>query len=211
MHRLLLTLVLVCALPAPSLAAESAQRLLEETTGVVIETLQEERQAIREDPRRAYQLIDDLLMPHVDLPRIARFVLGRHWRTASEEQRARFTEEFRWLLLRTYGSALREYIDEAAEQARAARVSYQPVREGADPLETTVRSTIVTPDGERYVVTYRMHRRDGDWKVYDIVLEGVSLVSSYRSSISSDVAQLGIDGVIGQLEARNRPAREGRE
>jgi phospholipid transport system substrate-binding protein len=204
MYRFALAVLLSAALGAPAWGGQSAQALLEETTGHVIAQLQEQRDAIRQDPQRAHRLIDELLMPHVDLPRIARFVLGPVWREATPAQRERFTQEFRLLLLRTYGNAMREYIDEVADQARTARVTYAPVREATDPAEATVRSAIETPAGQSYSVVYRMHRRDGDWKVYDIVLEGVSLASTYRSSFRADVARVGLDGVIADLAERNR-------
>lgn len=188
---------------------QSAQEFLDEQTRIVLDRLREEGPELKDDPERLNELIDRHILPHVDFPRMARFVLGPHWRDASEEQREAFTEAFRGVVVRTYAGAAREYIDDAAEQAEDIEITYKRQREDEDATEVMVRTVIETPGGGEYPVNYRMHSRDGEWKVYDLVIEGVSLLQNYRSTYSSEVRRKGLDAVIEDLKSRDhQPAIE---
>lgn len=185
-------------------ADNSPEDLLRQTAAVVTDTLQEERTALEQDPRRIYELMDRILFPHVDMPRLARLVLGRYWRQATPEQRSRFTEEFKRLLQRTYATAIQTYIDEITEQAPRVNISYQPTRVDPETGEALVRTVIETPRGRSYAVDYRMHRREEGWKIYDIIIEGISLLTNYRTSFAAEAQRVGVDGLIAELAERNR-------
>lgn len=201
---LLLAALVLWSTTESTRADSSPEDLLRQTAAVVTDTLQEEHTALEQDPRRVYELMDRILFPHVDMPRLARLVLGRHWRQATPEQRSRFTEEFKLLLQRTYAAAIQSYIGEITEQAPQVDIRYQPVREDPEAGEALVRTVIETPRGKSYAVDYRMHRRDAEWKIYDIIIEGISLLTNYRTSFAAEAQRVGVDGLIAELAERNR-------
>lgn len=149
---------------------------------------------------RIYELVNEIVLPHFDFDRIARWVLGKHWRKASSEQQQRFTEEFRVLLVRTYASALNEYTEDS--------VSYLPLTSAPDAEELTVRSEVAQPGGFPVTINYDMYVKQGEWKVYDVAVDGVSLVANYRTTFSKEIRERGIDGLIDALAARNQQGSE---
>ncbi len=173
-----------------------AQALVEKTTVALLTAFERERASIRQDPTHAYAIVDEILSPHVDYERVTRLILGRYWRQTSPQQRQRFMDEFRALQIRTYATALLDYTD--------TRVRYLPTRQPEQADRARVRTQIPGRQGPPVAVDYRLHRVDGRWKVYDILVEGVSLLISHRASIGAQIAQVGIDGVIEQLGAQNR-------
>lgn len=174
------------------------RELVESTTDVLLATFDRERDAIRADPTHAYGIVARILSPHVDYERITRLILGRHWRRISPEQRQRFMEEFRALQIRSYALAALDYTD--------VGIRYLPTRETPRGNEARVRTQVLRSQGRPVAVDYRLHREDGRWKVYDVLVEGVSLVVSFRASMGSRIEQAGIDGVIRQLRRKNRGA-----
>lgn len=199
MKRLFLLVIASCwlgfAAQQASAAGPSALEVVQQTSGQVIERVRNEKEQLRSDPVRLSALVDELVFPHFDFERMGRYVLGKNWSGASEDQRARFVQEFRGLLTRTYATALLEYSDRA--------ITYLPEVADADGRQATVRSEIEQPGAQPVPLSYRMHLTDGGWKVYDVSVEGVSLISTYRSSFAQEVRQGGIQGLIDSLAARN--------
>jgi phospholipid transport system substrate-binding protein len=173
-----------------------AQALVEETTTALLTAFEREQASIRRDPTHAYGIVNEILSPHIDYPRVTRLILGKYWRQASPQQRQRFMDEFRALQVRTYATALIDYAD--------IDIRYLPTRQARYPGRAIVRTQIPRRNGLPVSVDYRLHRADGRWKVYDVLVEGVSLLTSYRASIGAQIAQVGIDGVIEQLSAKRR-------
>jgi phospholipid transport system substrate-binding protein len=153
-------------------------------------------EVVRDTAERVLDQLREEVFPHLDRERTAQWVLGANWRKATPAQRAQFVEEFSELLLRTYGTALRQYDSE--------KLNFLPVNapEGADRV--TVRTEIVRPDGPKVSVDYRLTNRSGEWKVYDVVIENVSLVVTYRSEYAAIIKRDGMDGLLKQLADRNR-------
>jgi phospholipid transport system substrate-binding protein len=182
----------------PALANEPdrALELVQDTADRMLVELRENRTELERDPGRIYDLVSEIVLPHFDFEAIARWVMGRYWRQATPEQRQRFTEEFRTLLVRTYARALLEYSGET--------LSYAPLQAAPDADDVTVRSEVLRPSGPVIPINYRLHHRDDAWKVYDVNVDGVSLVTNYRSSIGSQIGREGLDAVIDQLSERNR-------
>jgi phospholipid transport system substrate-binding protein len=183
---------------------DSPRDFIIQTTDQVVAAIKARRQEIKTDPRVAYQISDRIILPRLDFSRVTRWVLGPHWRTATDEQRQRFTEEFRTLLIHTYVQAMIRYTDEIV--AHANSVTYPPVRYRPGDTDVTVKCRIQRQNGAIAEVSYRLHRRDGPWKIYDVALEGVSLVSTYRSSFAVQIERGGLDGLIADLAARNAAA-----
>src|SRR5690606_35927021 len=139
---------------------------------------------------QAYHLVEDLILPHLDFESFSRLTLGKHWRQASPEQREAFTREFRSMLMHTYASSLNTYAGETFEHAGERN-------EGEGRV--LVQTRFVRVQGEPVRVDYRLHRRDGEWKIYDVVIEGVSLVLNYRSSFGEEISRGGLDQLIQRM------------
>ena len=185
----------VAAASAPAASEPPAQELVKSTTTKVLDTLREEREAIEADPERIYSLVDQYIAPHFDLTRMSRRVLGKYWRKATPEQREGFVREFKTLLTHTYAAVLRQYSDET--------VTFLTPREREDRNEISVRTEIDLSDGPAIPITYELYLTDGAWKVYDVSIDGISLVINYRSTFKSEVRLNGMDGLITRLEKHN--------
>ncbi|UCE88767.1 MAG: ABC transporter substrate-binding protein [Pseudomonadota bacterium] len=172
------------------------QQLVMDTTAQVMRRLQAEREALRANPEGIYELVDDIVLPHFDFVSISRWVLGKHWRTASREQKKRFVKAFRTLLVRTYAVALLDYTD--------LEFSYLPLRDDPAGSEVTVRTQVKQASGAAVAIHYDLHRRSEAWKVYDITVEGVSLVANFRTSFASEIRETGLEQLIVRVEERAR-------
>nr|MBS0021860.1 ABC transporter substrate-binding protein [Gammaproteobacteria bacterium] len=179
-------------------ASVDPRALIEGTTAALLAAFKREQTAIRNDPTHAYAIVDELLSPHIDYDRVARLILGKYWRQTSPEQRQRFINEFRELQVRTYATAVLDYAD--------VDVRYLPTRQPENADRAMVRTQIPRRNGIPVSVDYRLHRADGRWQVYDVLVEGVSLLTNYRASVGAQIAQIGIEGVIERIGAQNREA-----
>ncbi len=205
-------LALWAALALPVHAASEApvsppDRMLQQTAHEMFAALDANRARLQADPRAIYGIVEQILVPHVDLRHACRWVLGTHWRSASPEQRRRFTEEFRTHLIRFYSHALVNYMNlsgDVDEDIIAFQPSPRVTAQSLAHADATVRTTVQRREGPPVPVNYRLHRVDGAWQVYDVVLNGVSVVSAYRSVLSSQVDRRGLDAVIRELVERNR-------
>jgi phospholipid transport system substrate-binding protein len=171
----------------------------------VLAELEQEREAITRDPTVAYAMIERGIEQYIDFPIVARLALGKHWRQATPEQQATFTQEFRTMLVRFYGKALMSFI---AERGLPGPEAFRVLPERGEPgaKYATIRSQILRPDAAPVPVDYSLRRVDDDWKIYDVAVEGISVVTSYRSNFSQEIATRGLDAVIDGLAERNRQA-----
>lgn len=199
---ILLGLALQSAVCASVAASPSARDVVIDTSERLVEALQSQRNAIKQDMNTAYRLAEETVIPQLDFPRITRWVLGRHWRSASEEQRARLTDEFRALLTRSYVTAMVAYVDQILEHSD--NVQFPPARSRQEGDNATVAMVINLASGQQATVLYQLYRNDTGWKVYDVQIEGISLALTYRSTFSQEIARGGIDGLIATLTERNR-------
>ena len=197
MKWVLTTLLFCLALNTAVAVADNAnpEAIVRETSDRMLAVLKEQHAVIKAEPDRLYGLIDDIVLPHFDFVRMARWVLGKHWRKASPEQQQKFVDEFRTLLVRTYGTALLDYTE--------LTIHYLPLRMAAGSEDVTVRTEVVKPGGLPIPISYSMFRREDGWKVYDVVIEGISLVSNYRAEFSAQISSAGMDGLIQRLVERN--------
>ena len=198
----LLGLVWHTPLPAVAESAPSARELVIGTSEQLVSALQEDQEAIKQDMGKAYELAEATVMPHLDFPRITRWVLGRHWRTATDEQRERLTSEFRTLLTRSYVSAMVTYVDQILQHADNVEFPLNRSRQDEDSAAVTM--LIRQESGQPVAVQYQMYLSDAGWKIYDVQVEGISLALTYRSTFSQEIARDGIDGLIATLAERNQ-------
>jgi phospholipid transport system substrate-binding protein len=181
-------------------AARTPQAVVQDTSAQMVEALRKNRVALDRDPGRLYELVNQIVLPNFDFELMSRWVLGRAWQQATPEQRRRFTEEFRTLLVRTYGKALLEYADE--------EIQVLPQSAMADGKEITIRTEVKPKTGQPIPIHYSMHLGNDAWKVYDVTVEGVSLVTNYRGAFASQIRSNGLDAVIADLRQRNSGSGE---
>lgn len=186
--------VFLLALTPTWLAAQDAapEQVVEETANKVVQAIVERREELRQDQEALHALVEDHLLPHVADEYVARLVLGVHWRRASPQQRERFHDVFYKSLVQTYAAGLLEVTDE--------RVKVLPRRGDLDPKGTMVRTEVVRSGAPPISVNYMLRRTEDGWQVFDVIIEGVSYVATYRSMFSSEINRAGLDALIERLE-----------
>ena len=188
--------VLLFAMSMPLLAAPAPEQLIRETSDRVIDEIKTNGDKYRADPGSIYDLVNDVVLPHFDFYEMTNLALGRHKDDVSDEQKPVIVEEFRQLLVRTYSSALLEYTDQA--------LVYLPMEGEEADGRVTVRTEIEQAGGFPIPINYALKLGDDGWKVYDISVDDVSLVTNYRSSFSRAIRKDGVDGLIKTLQDRNQ-------
>jgi len=173
--------------------------LVKKTAEEVLEIVKNDKDIQAGDQKKIFDLAETKILPNFDFERVSRLVLGRNWATATDEQKAQFQKEFRSLLLRTYSSALSKYQNQTIE--------YLPFRLQPDATRATVKTRILQPGGQPIGLDYTLEKGPNGWKVFDIVIEDVSLVTNYRSQFNNEIRQVGgMDGLIQRLVEKNRAA-----
>lgn len=170
--------------------------LVKNTATEVLDVIKKDKDIQAGDMKKIVALTEEKILPHFDFERMSRIVLGRNWTKATKEQQTQFVNEFRTLLVRTYSSALAKY--------RNQTIEYKPLRAAAGDNDVTVKTEIIQPGGPSVPVDYTLEKRDDGWKVYDVVIEGVSLVTNYRGQFANEIKQGGMDGLIQKLVDKNK-------
>jgi phospholipid transport system substrate-binding protein len=169
------------------------QKLIETSSKALLTDLDQNRAAYRKDINGLYKIIDTKFLPHVDVPYAAQQVLGKHWREATPEQRKRFTDALYHSLLTTYGKALIEFT--------ADRMTMLPFQGDLSAPNATVRTKVHTSSGSDVAVDYVVHKTaSGEWKVWDVVIEGIRYVKSFRDDFGAEIDQKGLDALLQRLE-----------
>ena len=195
-----MTLLMSVALLGAAHASTDPQTLVRDTSQTMLSKLKAERELLDKEPGRIYDLVDEILLPHFDFQYMSQLVLAKYWRRASEDERVAFSAEFRNLLVRTYAKSLNEYVDQ--------EIVFLPFREGVEPDEADVKTEVEQAGSFPIPIDYRLHLNEGKWKVFDVVIDGVSLVTNYRSSFSKEIRQGSIQSLIDSLAERNRQAAD---
>jgi phospholipid transport system substrate-binding protein len=195
-------LVLQCVILLPATAhggLNEPQRIIQHVSDGLMRVLREDRNLLATDPGYVYRLVDELFLPHVDVPRVSALALGSYWRDATSEQRRVFQAEFKRLLIQTYASAL--------DSLSAWEIRFLPMQLEPGTTRTLVRTEIQQPGGQPVRVDYRMAFSDGRWRAYDVAVQEISLLASYRSQFAAVAQRHGIDGLLRELTARNDTRR----
>ncbi|MCH8847143.1 MAG: ABC transporter substrate-binding protein [Proteobacteria bacterium] len=175
---------------------QTAGEVVMSTADAVLARVTSEREAIDADPGRIYSLVDDVVIPHFDFVSMSKWVLGKKsWHGASKSQQEQFIGEFRTLLVRTYAKVLLEYANQEIE--------YFPEESNPNSNLVVVKTKIRQAGRSAVPIDYRMHISGGEWKVVDIVVDGVSLILTYRGSFASEIRKNGLDALISKLSKRN--------
>jgi phospholipid transport system substrate-binding protein len=191
-------LALISALAAPSSLAQDVAPdvLLKGVTSEVIAIIRQDKDIQAGDPAKVADLVETRILPLFDFTRMTRIAVARNWRLATPEQQEALTLEFKKLLVRTYSTALSSYRDQVIE--------YKPLRSAPGATEVSVKSDVRQSGAERLTIDYDMEKTPAGWKVYDIKIAGVSLVTTYRGTFAGKVREGGIEGLIKSLSDKNR-------
>lgn len=175
---------------------DMASALVKDTSERMIKTLEQRRAEIDRDQTLIYKLVGEILVPHFDFQGITQSAVGRHWGETTPAQRQTLTLAFQELLVRTYAKALLRYTGE--------EIRFLPVRPGSNAESVTVSSQVIQAGAPPLAIDYKLHHKGGAWKIHDVSVDGVSLMTNYRSDFAAKIRQGGIDGLVQRLNEMNR-------
>ena len=165
------------------------------TAESVISHIEENRSVLEKNPEKIYDLVNQLIIPRFDFVSMSKWVLGKHWKQASEEQRSEFIIQFKELLVRTYARALLEYSGQ--------EIKYFPVEQNPESNLAVVKTELTSKSSAQLPILYRMHQKNEEWKVVDVSVDGVSLVTTYRGSFATQIKKNGFDSLLNELSKKN--------
>ena len=195
--QLLIATTMLCFSVGVS-AAESPDALVKRTAEDVLAVVKNDKDIQAGNQQKIFALAEEKILPNFNFDRVSRLVLGKNWTKATPEQKEAFQAEFRTLLLRTYATALSKYKNQVIE--------YKPFRLDDGANSATVKTMILQPGGQPIAVDYALEKQADVWKVYDIVIESVSLVTNYRGQFAQEIRQNGLDSLIKKLADKNKAA-----
>jgi len=202
LYKIKFLLVFLTFISFPLLAELAPDELVRKTADDVITVIKSDKDIQAGNKSKIYKLAEEKILPNFDFDKISRLVIGKHWRTSSEEQKLQFKEEFKNLLLRTYAVALGKYQDQ--------KIEFLPMRMKPEDKIVTVKSEIIQSGAQPVKVDYVLTKGGPQgWSVIDIIIEGVSLVTNYRGQFASEIKSNGMDGLIKALAAKNKSNDEG--
>jgi phospholipid transport system substrate-binding protein len=178
--------------PAAAPNTLGPQALVEESAKRMLGELDANRAMYAKDPQKLDALVANVLLPNFDVDYAARLVLGQPWRTATPEQRERFVKAFYHSLLTNYGNALLNFT--------AGNLTVLPYRGDPNDTQATVRTEVKKSDGSQVPVNFTLHKTEQGWKAWDVVIDGISYVKSFKTDFASEVQQKGLDELIARLE-----------
>lgn len=183
----------VRAADAPTVPGPGPQQLIEKASKDLLREIDADRAALAKDPAKLRALVDRILLPSFDASYSAQLVLGKHWRTATDQQRQRFVEAFVQSMMRKYGNALLEFT--------AQRLTILPFKGDPAADRATVRTEVKRDNGTPVPVNYSLHATPQGWKAWDVTIEGISYVKNFRTDFGAEIEAKGLDAVIQRLEA----------
>jgi len=190
--------VLLCMAGAAQAEAVAPDELIRTTAQDVLEIVKQDKDIQAGNQKKILDLVDAKVLPHFDFVRMTQLAMGKHWRSASNEQKQALVTEFRNMLVRTYTKAFTVYRDQTIE--------FKPFKMAAGETEVTVKTSINKPGQPPIPVDYEMRKTANGWKAFDVTIEGVSMVTSYRGTFDTEIQKNGIDGLIKMLSDKNANA-----
>lgn len=189
----MMSVVVALTISGLAIAQDTTPNEIVETAAqAVLDAIDGNREHLRDHPEELYALIEEVLVPRFDRAYSARLVLGKHWRSASKEQKKRFVHAFHQSLLSQYAEGMLEFT--------ADKMQVLPFRGDAQKSKVKVRTLVTLEDGKEVPVNYSLRRTDDGWKVWDVVVEGISYVKNYRTDFNTEIREKGLDAVITRLE-----------
>ena len=176
-------------------AQESPDALVKKNTTEILAAIKADKDLAAGNQKKIEKLADEKILPLFNFVRMTQLAVGRNWKDASDAQKKSLIDEFRTLLVRTYSTSLTQF--------RNQTIDVKPTKMVASDTEVVVKTQIVQPGGQPIPIDYSMEKSGDSWKVYDVLIDGVSLVTNYRSSFNTEIQKSGIDGLIKSLSDRN--------
>jgi phospholipid transport system substrate-binding protein len=192
----LFALIAALLVAGTALAQEAPDQLVRMVTLEVVGLITKDKEIQAGNTRKVIELVDAKVLPHFNFASMTALAVGQNWGKATPEQKKRLSEEFRTLLVRTYASALAAYSDQ--------KFDFRPLRAKPTDTDVTVQVRIVQQGAQAVSLDYGMEKTASGWKVYDVMVGGISLVANYRSEFNNQIRDSGIDGLINNLQAKNR-------
>jgi len=186
----------LAAVAMPANAQEAPDAMVKRVSQDVIATIKADPLIQAGNEARIREVIEAKLVPNFDFPRMTALAMGKNWRAATPEQQKRLADEFKTLLVRTYSGALAKYRDET--------IDYKPLRMNPSDTDVTVRTLVLKSGGQPVQIDYTLTKSADGWKVFDVVIGGVSLVTNYRDEFNEQIKNGGVDGLIKTLADRNK-------
>ena len=177
-------------------AQEAPDALVKRVADEVLAVIKADKDLQSGNMTKVVELAEQKVLPHFDFERMTRLAVGRNWNQANDAQKQDLVKEFRTLLVRTYSSSLAQY--------RNQTIEVKPARVGAGDTETVVRTAIIQQGGPPIPIDYSMEKKGSEWKVYDVVIDGASLVTTYRGTFNDQIQRGGVDSLVKSLQDRNR-------
>jgi len=177
-------------------AQEAPDALVQRVTEDVLEIIRKDKDIQSGDTRKVIELVDKKVLPNFNFTHMTALALGKEWRKATPQQQSQLTAEFKTLLVRTYSNALTSYKNQ--------KVVYKPFKMASAETDVLVRTEVLQPGGKPVQLDYSLEKQEQGWKVYDVVVAGISLVTNYRDQFNQEVRNGGIDGLIAAIAAKNR-------
>jgi phospholipid transport system substrate-binding protein len=198
MRRIVQIALLALALAGVPVAAQDVapDTLVRNVTLEVVDLISKDREIKTGSRAKLVAVIEAKVLPHFNFTAMTALAMGQNWAKASPEQKKQLTEEFRTLLVRTYASALSAYSEQ--------KFDFRPLRAKATDTDVTVNVRVLQPGAQPVTLDYSMEKTANGWKVYDVVVGGVSLVANYRTEFANTVRTSGVDGLIKDLKAKNK-------
>jgi phospholipid transport system substrate-binding protein len=173
------------------------QALVKNASENMIQALKDNKEALAANPDLIYELVEKILMPNFDFEKMSKLALGKNWRQASKTQRTEFIEQFRLLLIRTYSTAMKEYSDH--------QITVLPLTDDLSKKKVKVDTEVAQTGGPSIPMSFSMYQnKSDDWKVYDVKIDGISLVTNYRSTFATEIRNKGMDKLIADLAERSK-------
>ena len=188
----------LCMISVAQAEMVAPDALISTTVQEVLTIVKQDKDIQAGNQQKVLDLVDAKVLPHFDFARMTQLAVGKHWRTATPEQKQALVTEFRNMLVRTYTKAFTVYRDQTVE--------IKPFKMPANATEVTVKTTINKPGAPPVPVDYEMVKKADGWKAFDVSIEGVSMVTSYRGTFTSEIQAKGIDGLIKTLSDKNTNA-----
>ncbi len=189
-------LVFVSAFAAFGVQAQEApDELVRRSTNEILAAIKADKDLQAGNQQKIEKLAEEKVLPYFNFARMTQLAVGRNWRDASDAQKKSLTDEFRTLLVRTYSTSLSQY--------RNQTIDVKPLKMAATETEVVVKTQVIQPGGQPIPIDYSVEKTAAGWKVYDVLIDGVSLVTNYRSSFNTEIQKSGIDGLVKSLAERN--------
>lgn len=203
MRSLFSLLMLLLSCSCAFAQEDSPDALIRKVTDDVLTIVRQDKEIQGGNTKKAIELVEAKVLPHFNFQHMTALAMGRDWGKASPEQKKQLSLEFTTLLVRTYSNALTGYKDQA--------VSYKPTKMQNGDTDVRVRTEIVQPGNKPIQLDYSLEKQGDGWKVYDVIVAGVSLVTNYRSTFNDEVKASGIDGLLQMLTNKNKQYEAGKK